>query len=287
MSSQQDQVSATLSVMSTALDPSMFANKLVNDVVVFNFKISVGSTSAIPPNKLDDLWVDNEPISLMIDLNNIKNSIASLKTEIGAVGKRLKGVSTDYLSKIWSIDTDKAKRTIDVTSQLCKHGETDHLRRQFSTNDRMLRYKRINTHFFMDIFCVTKAGTSSRKHKHMQLFVSDTGCMYVVLMKSKTEIVQAVEQFVKEIRVSTTLILDPEGTQSSTDLKKTASEMNCTLKYIKRESQWANLAELYIDFIKESIHKDLKDLDSPLVFCDHCAERRALINNLTAKNLFQ
>ena len=111
--------------------------------------------------------------------------------------------------------------------------------------------------------------------------------MYVVPMKSKTGIVQAVKQFAKEIGVPTALILDPEGTQSSYDLKKTANEMNCTLKYIERKTQWANLAELYIGLIKESIRKDLKDSDSSLVFWDYCAERRALINNLTAKNLFQ
>ena len=146
-----------------------------------------------------------------------------------------------------------AKQTIDVTTQLCKHGETDHLHRQFSTNDRILQYKLIKTHFFMDTFHVTKAGISSCKHKHMQLFVSDTGFMYVVPMKSKTEIVQAVKQFAKEIGVPTALILDLEGTQSSHDLKKTANEMNCTLKYIERKTQWANLTELYIGLIKKSI----------------------------------
>jgi hypothetical protein len=105
----------------------------------------------------------------------------------------------------------------------------------------------------MDTFHVTKAATSSRKNKHMQLFVLDTGFMYVVPMKSKTEIVQAVKQFAKEIGVPTALILDPEGTQSSHDLQKTASEMNCMLKYIERKTHWAKFAELYIGLIKELI----------------------------------
>ena len=51
MPTQQDQVSATLSAMRTALDPFKFANKLVNDVAVSNFKISVGATSSIPPDE--------------------------------------------------------------------------------------------------------------------------------------------------------------------------------------------------------------------------------------------
>ena len=44
---------------------------------------------------------------------------------------------------------------------------------------------------------------------------------------------------------------------------------------------------MYVGLIKEPIRKDLKDKDSPLVFWDYCAERRQLINNLTATNLFQ
>ena len=77
----------------------------------------------------------NRETLLEIDLDNRDDSIVSLKAKIGAVGKRPKGVIADHLSKIWSIDTDTAKRTIDVTTQLCKHGVTDHLSRQFSTND--------------------------------------------------------------------------------------------------------------------------------------------------------
>jgi hypothetical protein len=126
---QQDQVAGSLSSISAALDPFTFTKGVVNDVSVSNFKISVGATSAIPPDEPDNLWIDEEPISMTINLDNLDDSIASLESKIGAVGKHPKGVSANHLSKIWSIDTDTAKRTIDVTTQLCKHGETDHLRR--------------------------------------------------------------------------------------------------------------------------------------------------------------
>ena len=52
----------------------------------------------------------------------------------------------------------------------------------------------------------------------MQLFASDAGFAYVVPMKSKTDIVKAVEQFAKEIRVSTALNLDPKGTYKAENL---------------------------------------------------------------------
>ena len=51
--------------------------------------------------------------------------------------------------------------------------------------------------------------------------------MYIVPMKSKTEIFKIVEQFVKEIGVHTILILDPEGTQRAENLKKKASDIGC------------------------------------------------------------
>ena len=82
MPTRQDQVSATLSAMSTALDPFKFVNTLVNDVAVSKFKISVGATSTFPPDESDNLWINDEPISLMIDLDNIEDHIASQGAEI-------------------------------------------------------------------------------------------------------------------------------------------------------------------------------------------------------------
>ena len=48
-----------------------------------------------------------------------------------------------------------------------------------------------------------------------------------------------------------------------------------------------NRAELYIGLLKESVQKDTKDSDTPLVFWDHWAESHSQINNLTAIILFQ
>ena len=81
----------------------------------------------IPPDEKDDLWSNSEPISMMVDLNDLEASLESLEARVSAVGKAAKGVSAEHLSKVWSIDLDTAKKTIDLTTQLCKHGESDHL----------------------------------------------------------------------------------------------------------------------------------------------------------------
>ena len=106
----------------------------------------------------------------------------------------------------------------------------------------------------MDTFEVTAKAISNRNNKYMQLFVSDTGFMYVYTMKSKTEIVNAVKAFAKAIRVPTTLIiLDLEGTYKSEALLKATNYMNLPLKFLERRTQWANLAELYFDLFRKAV----------------------------------
>ena len=114
-------------------------------------------------------------MSFEVDLNNLKSLLGDLENlldpaSVGAVGGSARGVSPEHLSKIWSIDVETAKRTIDITSQHYKHHHPDHLRRQYSTNDRMQRHKRINTHFFMDtFFCFWKGCLALRSQVHATL----------------------------------------------------------------------------------------------------------------------
>ena len=79
----------------------------------------------------------------------------------------LKGVTAQHLSKVWIIDIDLVKRMLDVTTKRCKHDTGNPLVLNHSTNDRMLRYRHINTHFFTDTFFVTKKAKSSRNHTSM------------------------------------------------------------------------------------------------------------------------
>ena len=78
-----------------------------------------------------------------------------------AIAGKPTGVTPEHLSKIWKIDLESAKRTLNVTSQRKRHTVTGNLSRNYSTNDRMLRYKRIREYFYMDTFFATKHGGRS------------------------------------------------------------------------------------------------------------------------------
>jgi hypothetical protein len=73
-----------------------------------------------------------------------------------------KGVTAEYLCKVWRIDIDDTTMSIKANTQRCVRSTGVNLNHNYSTNDRMLRYKRIHQHFFMDTFFATKkAGKST------------------------------------------------------------------------------------------------------------------------------
>ena len=71
---------------------------------------------------------------------------------------RPRGVTPEHLSKIWHISQEDAKRTINTTTQTSVRMQDPMLSRNYGTNERMLRYKRIQDYFFMDTFFATKKG---------------------------------------------------------------------------------------------------------------------------------
>jgi hypothetical protein len=152
----------------------------------------------------------------------------------------------------------------------------------------MLRYNKIKEFFFMDTFFATKkAKKSSRGNACCQLFVTDKGFVYVVPMTKEADVLKAVKQFAKEVGAPDALICDAAKAQTSKDMKKFCNEIGTTLRALEEGTPWANKAELYIGLIKEAVRKDMKSADNPIAFWDYCLERRARINNLTARSLFQ
>ena len=120
-------------------------------------------------------------------------------------------------------------------------------------------------------FTMKKSGKLSRGHTCCQLFVMDKGFIYVVPMRTKSEVLQAVKQFAKEIGAPDAIIcVSCEHTLRS--LRKFCGEIGTTLRVPEEGTLWANIAKLYIGLIKEAVQKDMKDSNCPLAFWDCCAE---------------
>ena len=75
----------------------------------------------------------------------------------------------------------------------------------------MLRYKRINSHFFTDTMPVTKTAKSTRGNLYLQFFVSDKGYVAVYALEKKSDFKDALHMFCKDIGVPIALVCDPSG----------------------------------------------------------------------------
>ena len=197
-----------------------------------------------------------------------------------------RGISKDKLSKIWVVSEELAQGAIDKNTQLCKHHADNSLSRQFSTNDRMLRYKRLNSVFFTDTL-VSLTTKSTRQNNYAQLFVSDKGYVAVYPMKSQSEFQNALHWFCKEVGVPSTLVMDGHKAQKNSKTKRFCHQIGTIMRVLEVGTPWANRAELYIGLLKESVRQDMRACDAPMVLWDYCLERRAHIHNALPRPLFQ
>ena len=101
-----------------------------------------------------------------------------------------------FLSKLWLVPENLAEETIERNIQLHRQSKDNTLSRNYTTNDRMLRCKRLESVFFTDTMFVTKH-KSTRGNKCCQVFVSDKSYIAVYPMKSQSEFETALHRFCK------------------------------------------------------------------------------------------
>ena len=140
----------------------------------------------------------------------------------------------------------------------------------------------------MDTFFATKKrGRSCCGHTCCHFFFTDKGFFYVVPMLWKSEVLQAIKQFAKEIGAPTSIIADMCSEQMSHGVRKFCNDIGTTLQTLEEGTPWSNKVELYIGLLKEAVKKDMRESNCPMSLWDSCMERRARINNLTAKENFK
>lgn len=82
----------------------------------------------------------------------------------------------------------------DRNTELVCHINENTVSQQYSTNDRMLQYKRSYSVFYTDTKSASKH-RSQRGNSCCQVFASDKGCIAVYAMKSQEEFPDALHWF--------------------------------------------------------------------------------------------
>ncbi|EJK65892.1 hypothetical protein THAOC_13210, partial [Thalassiosira oceanica] len=212
--------------------------------------------------------------------------IANGEYTLGALDAGRAGgtVSAEDLSKLWQVRVQDAERTVNSTTQRHPQNYNTTITRQRDTNDRMLRYRRLLATFFTDTMIIGEKYKSTRQYRFVQVFVSDTGFIFVYFMRAQRDYLSALRAFSKEVGAPDILVCDPHPTQKSKDVHDYCNKIGTRLRVLEERTQWADLAELYIGILKDSVRKDLRASGAPLVLWDYCMERRAAIYNVTARD---
>ena len=270
----EDPLRAHIAASEPSLDSALFGATVNERTIRSKIMAAAGSTT-----------IDDSGCELFEPAMKLEADIAAL---IGATSaSKPTGITAETLSKIWRIDQVSAARTLKVTTHLNHQGGSENLSRHFGTNDRMLRYRRIASEFYTDTFFVTGKARSTRGYTCMQIFVSDKGFVKVYPMRKVSEYPQALKMFAKDVGAPDVLVADPHPSNKSKDVKAFCNKIGTTLRILEESTQWASRAELYVGLMKEATRKDMRAQHSPLVLWDYCAERRAMIFCLTARDLFQ
>ena len=316
MTNPEDEIfeisSISADVLNAAIDTSISASFVaglhskghhngISDVT-FNEALSLrGEISKLSVSLGTDLHInDDTSIFLSPQTSGIDDNIFHLETILDdkcveEIAKQVSAMSADTsdrakthrLSKLWMISEDLAKGAIDHNTHLNRLNSDNNLSRHYSSNDRMLRYRRINSTFFSDTMFVHEKATSLRGYKCCQVFVSDKGYVAVYPMKRQEEFQTAFHWFCKQVGVPVELVVDAHKAQTSNITKRFCHQIGTTLRILERGTPWSNQAELYIGLLKEDSTRDLRTSNAPLVLWDYAIERRAMIHNLIPRPLFQ
>ena len=232
------------------------------------------------------------------EVNNMLDSgdfASQLKGEVLKIcslrsGKR-SGKTAVELANVWGISPDLAKRTLDSTTQLCVRTNTkEDLSRRYRTNDRMLRYNRLNTVVFMDTFFATKQKgfTSKRGHTCAQLFVTEFNHIHVCPMKGRKEgIYAAVKEYFKAKGLPIAIVADGATEQVQGETRKLCNLVGCDIRELEKNTSWANRAELYIGIMKNKVRRAMKLSGAPLRLWCYCVEYLCKVHNATAHDHYQ
>ena len=127
------------------------------------------------------------------------------------------------------------------------------LDRCFKTNDKILRYSRLNINMCTDTMFASKI--SLRKNTCGQVYTNDIDCTRFYPMKDRKQMHETLSIFFREKGVPTNLIVDGAREQVGHKVRTTCSETNCGIRQLEFETPWANRAKIAIRELKRGVRR--------------------------------
>jgi hypothetical protein len=211
-------------------------------------------------------------------LNSIKISgTTTTKTRSGFV-------SPEALAKRWGIGLEAAKKTVEVTTQRAVRDlESATGTRRLKPYAAQLRYKRLDTEMFSDIFygpCRSLEG-----NKFAVVYATRFHWTHVYPVKSRTEAHYSLDDLFRRHGVPVTLIPDNAGELTGGEYKKKAQKAQCHLAPIEAYTPNQNFAEPSIRELRRTYRKMMEAKETLDILWDRAFTFCSLTRSHTALNI--
>ena len=196
-------------------------------------------------------------------------------------------LSPEYLSSLWQIPLNIAKRTLETTTQdsIRYKDATGNVLRRVSTKPHQSRYRQLggfNAHFASDTF---KANfISLRGNKYSQLFCNRANYVKVYPMKKKSDSHHTLHRFVHEVGIPVEMLTDGALELTKSEWGKICMKHNIHQHTTEPHTPWQNPAENMGGRIRRKVKSIMRKTNTPVRLWDYCWEYTAALTSLTASD---
>ena len=176
------------------------------------------------------------------------------------------------------------KQTTKVTTQLGVR-TVDHpsLQQRFRTNDRQLRYRRLNTTMFTDTYL--SSIKSTRSNTCAQIWTNYIEWIRIDPMSTKSRLHHSANKLFKNDGVTSKIVMDSAREQIVGKFKEAHQDATVQVQQLEYNNHLAKRAEGAVRENKRASRRAMKKSACPARLWDYCSELQANIRSHTAHDI--
>ena len=157
------------------------------------------------------------------------------------------------------------------------------LQRRFRTNDRQLRYRRLNTTIFTDTYF--SSIKSKRVNTCAQIWTNDIKCIRIDPMSTKIHSRHSARKLFKNYGVPSNIVMDGAREKIMGKFKEAFQDATVQVQQLEYNTPCGNRSECAVRENKRTERRAMKNSFFPERLWSYCAELQAKIRCHTAHNI--
>ena len=242
----------------------------------------------------------SETASHRVQISRIRRQNASAEVDIDSFAEELervsisavqtkarKGtVSPETLAKRWHIGIERARKTIDRTTQLAVRDFTNTTGgRRLKPIHQQLKYRRLDVEMYCDVLigrCVSLLG-----NKYAAIYCTPFHWIAAEPIASRSDVHKTLDSLFQSVGVPRVFIPDGAGELVDGEFKKKVSKFGSRIHPIEAYTPNANIAEDGIRELKRLYRRTMIASNTPACLWDRCIYTLALIRQHTVNSVHE